>query len=290
MAGDAHTTRWLVLYGAHLFPPRLAAILGDAKPVSSSTVTVRDAFLAFDVPGVPFLEPVYANALLKGLNDAGEWQSTTEKDGGRDGEAYKRWVWERVCPGMTFEGSLPPNLEGMAYELPEADFEAVLKAARAASPNLPSSLYPVCAVKFANGDPSKPLGEISAELLALEPSVRPAGLQPSPQYLGLVLRGAFLNALSRPYVAYLTLIRPYVVSTPEKKRVRTLFRLLLLPSFILFYLPSRILGIPQWRQLGSFLLGGGVTKLRLLEGYVRKWTGSGYVNENDHKALQAMKL
>jgi hypothetical protein len=77
--------------------------------VSSSSALAPDAFLAFSLPGIPFLEPAYATALVKGYNDAGEWEGV-DKDG-RGGEAYRRWVWERCCPGMDYTGEVPPSLE-----------------------------------------------------------------------------------------------------------------------------------------------------------------------------------
>ncbi|GAA5872265.1 hypothetical protein JCM8547_004797 [Rhodosporidiobolus lusitaniae] len=295
MTADASTIRSLVLYGAHLFPAKLASLLDGAHPISSSTARIRDAWLTFDLPGVPFLEPVYANALVKGVNDEGEWYSgfgeKNEQQDERETEAYKRFVWERSCPGVPFEGALPPNLEGIVYELSQADYNLVLSRAQASfpsSPLNPAALVPVRCIKFKDGDDSKPSGEVTADLLVAMPKSRPAGLQPTQQYLGLVVRGAFLSALSLPYLNYLTLLRPYVPSTPEKRLTRSLFRLLLVPSFLIFHLPSKALG-PWWAKLGAILTGGGTGKLRLLERLVRGWSGSGFRNEDDHAAAQATK-
>lgn len=80
--------------------------MGDAKPISTSTVVVKNAWLSFDVSGVPFVEPCYANVLVKGFNDE-DGLALAEKDG----EAYRRWVWERCCPGKRDQGTFPPQLE-----------------------------------------------------------------------------------------------------------------------------------------------------------------------------------
>ncbi|GAA6031728.1 hypothetical protein JCM8097_001955 [Rhodosporidiobolus ruineniae] len=295
MSADAHRTRWLVLYGPHLFPAHLGRLLKGVKPVSSSAVVVHDTWLAFDVPGIPFLQPCYATALVKGFNDDGEWQGSSalkgEKGDARDGEEYKRWVWERACPGMAHEfiGKLPPNLEGLAYELDDGDFDTVLSAVRAASPATPSSLVPLRCTKFVNGDPSNPFGEITAELLVAQPPSRPVGLQPSQKYHRLIMAGAFLNVLSQPYLAHLQSLQPFVPSTRLKSLAQSFFRLLLLPSFLVFYLPSRLLSIPLWGRLGAALFGKGSTKLRLLESAVRPVVGSGYLNEDEHAAAQATR-
>lgn len=96
----------------------------------------------------------------------------------------------------------------------------------------------------------------------------------------LVLRGAFLNTLSQPYLAHLTNLQPF---DPETSRLKTfsryLFTLTLLPSFILFFLPARVLGVPAWGRLGNWLLGAGLRKTRWLEGIVSRWAGSGYRND-----------
>ncbi|GAA5884774.1 hypothetical protein JCM6882_005388 [Rhodosporidiobolus microsporus] len=292
MVSDAPTTRSLVLYGPHLFPPRLRSILGAATPVSSSAVYIPNAWLTFDVPGVPFLEPVYANALVRGVNDqdafAGEEK---EKDGGSREERYSRWVWGRACPGMQFEGELPPSLEGIVYELTDEDYQAVVSSAAAAFPSSSASLVLVHCTKFANGDPAAPTGEVIAELLVAKPPPSSDALQPSQNQLRLVIAGALLSALSRPYIAYLSLLRPFIqTSSPSKALAVKLFRLLLLPSFILFHLPSKLLGLPAWAAFGRLLTGRGVNKLRGLERWMRGSVGSGYINEDDHKAAQTVKL
>ncbi|GAA5843114.1 hypothetical protein JCM11251_003935 [Rhodosporidiobolus azoricus] len=293
MTSDASTSRCLLLYGPHLFPSRLRTILGDAKPLSYSTAYVPSAWLTFDLPGVPFLEPVYANALVKGWNDQEGWAlAAEEKDKSEveEGERYKRWVWAKACPGTAYEGELPPNLEGVVYELSAADFERVVSAAFAAFPSPSANLVPITCVKFSI-DPAASTGEVTAEMLVAEPPRSTDALQPSQKQLRSVIVGALLSVLSRPYIAYLTHLSPYVpTSTPSKALTVKLFRLLLLPSFLLFHLPAKILGTPAWASFGRALTGRGVEKLRWLERWIRGSVGSGYVNEDDHKAAQTVKV
>ena len=95
---------------------KLSQLLQQVKPISSSTVVVSSAFLSF-IPGIPFVEPCYANCIVQGYNDQGEWK---QSGGGRKGkevgdvkesEDYRKWVWERCCPGTEYEGNLPHPLE-----------------------------------------------------------------------------------------------------------------------------------------------------------------------------------
>ncbi|BGP38694.1 hypothetical protein JCM10449v2_002629 [Rhodotorula kratochvilovae] len=260
---------------------RLASIIGDAAPLASNTVVVHDAFLSFDVPGVPFVEPCYANVLIKGVNDDGDWSESVEEEkaDGRESEAYRRWVWARCSPGVDYAGALPRELEGVALELAEDDFCAVIARAVELLPTVPTVLVPVRATRYTNGDPSQSDGEVQAEIIVAQPKRRLAGLQPSRDYHMLVLRGAFLNVLSQPFLAQLTILRPYDPSPPIKALSRRFYRLCLLPSFILFYLPSRVLKAPLWAQLGTVLFGRSVSVLQALERLARGVAGSGYWND-----------
>lgn len=144
----AQEIRSLIIYGPHLFreslplpagaPPltihsgsrtslsldaatKLASILQNVTPLSSTTVVVPSAFLSFDVKGIPFLEPCYANCIVQGYNDHGEWERSVEKQGEkghangeadvRKSEVYKEWVWSRCCTSAEYEGDLPHPLE-----------------------------------------------------------------------------------------------------------------------------------------------------------------------------------
>lgn len=104
----------------------------------------------------------------------------------------------------------------------------------------------------------------------------------------MIVRGAHLNTLSRTYLAHLTLLRPFDPTPSPKPFLASLIRLLLLPSFLFFHLPARILGLHGWGRVGSWLTGRSVRVLRALEGRVRGWTGSGYANEGRVKGTAGM--
>lgn len=95
---------------------KLSKLLHDVTPVSSSAVVVTSAFLSF-IPGIPYVEPCYTSCIIQSYNDEGDWRgSVGEKKGKgvedeRDSEEYRRWIWERCCPGTDYEGNLPHPLE-----------------------------------------------------------------------------------------------------------------------------------------------------------------------------------
>ncbi|GAA6014854.1 hypothetical protein JCM11491_002138 [Sporobolomyces phaffii] len=237
--------RSLIIYGPHLFPPRLASLLQGLAPVSSSTVVVPSAFLSFDIKGVPFLEPCFANCIVQGYNDRIESNSSDDRS-----DAYKRWVWERCATGAEYEGNLPHALEGVVYEMTSSEFDVLLGRLLSASPATRHSLVSVEFTPFVNGDPDaapRPdpsRGENRAELVVFDsvgfPSSGP--LQPTQQYLALILRGAFFTGpLSRTYLAHLFLLRPYDPTRTFANRVLAVVaRVVLVPEFVLVYLPARV--------------------------------------------------
>jgi hypothetical protein len=102
------------------------------------------------------------------------------------------------------------------------------------------------------------------------------------------MRGAFLSVLSLPFLGHLMHIHPYVVSSRPKLLARTFFRLLLLPGFLIFHLPSRALGFPRWGRLGR-ALQAAPERLGRMERVLKRWVGSGYHNEDEHAAGMATK-
>lgn len=191
-------------------------------------------------------------------------------------------------------------VQGVAYALDATDHTAVVQRACAFLPTVPTVLAPVTATRYEKGDPEQPTGSIEGEVLVMQPKDRRPGLQPTAEsvclggppltdkstdlllpnrYHTLVLRGAFLNALSRPFLIHLISLRPFDRSSRLKALARTFYRLCLIPSFLLFYLPARIFAAPAWAEMGGYLLGQGVVKLKALERLARGFVGSGWRND-----------
>ncbi|ORY82362.1 hypothetical protein BCR35DRAFT_303763, partial [Leucosporidium creatinivorum] len=151
--------------------------------------------------GVPYLEPCFTGAIVMGVNDGG-WRGG-EGDGEGAGEEwtkerkeesweYRKWVWERCCPGLEFTGELPPRLEGVAYELTESHWQRVMNFSPSPSPTSATAarayqIVSVEAIIFEKGDSSKELGRLWADMpIVVEEEDREAGLMPTARLvLGL---------------------------------------------------------------------------------------------------------
>lgn len=96
--------------------------------------------------------------------------------------------------------------------------------------------------------------------------------------------GAFFNTLSQPYLGHLILLRPYDPKSLTKRIGRTLFSLLLLPSFLLFHLPGTFMnkmGITAGRGLGASVAGGVLSAAGTMERFARGLFGSGFSNSDE---------
>jgi hypothetical protein len=171
----------------------------------------------------------------------------------------------------------------MVYELILSEFDILLNRLLEASPSAPYSLVPVRYIPFANGDSDNPTStseDNRAEIVVFESSLTSPihHLQPTQQYIALILRGAFFTGpLTRTYLSHLFLLRPYDPTHSLSKRLmRRLVQLILLPQFLFCYLPSRLIpGLRGWNRIAGKNWG-------VLEGIERvfeRWTGkSGWRN------------
>lgn len=69
--------------------------------------------------------------------------------------------------------------QGIAYELTDPDFELVVGRTREMLPTVPTHCVTVRALRFAEGDSSKPLGEISEAQLLVGVAPHSPRLQPT---------------------------------------------------------------------------------------------------------------
>ena len=194
---NLHRTVSLPTSRTHQLTPRaaklLSALLGPTPPLASYTVRVPSAFLSFDFAGIPFVEPCYTSAIVRGVNDRASSAEPGGSERGEEGVEYRRWVWERCCPGLEFTGELPPALEvrplssgricgqeradssqGVAYDLSSTHVAQVVASSE--------PLLPVDCTIFSNGDASISLGTLVAHTLVAPPEFRKKLLQPTARY------------------------------------------------------------------------------------------------------------
>lgn len=222
------------------------------KPISQKNVCVPSLKLNFDLPGIAYTEPCFANS---GWRDAHAAPSPYHKD---------RWR---------------KPLVGVLYELTLADFVHVIQTegGGASYRDVVVDCYEIEA--GAKTVPSDPTGEPIKGHTLFAPAVPnpappnpppiqaqrdrysrpdPSYAQPSARYLKLINDGAAEHDLPVEYRDYLSQIRPYTMTSQKQRLGQFIFGSIWMPIIFFMFFLSRKLSdkdgkLPPWmaRVLGD---------------------------------------
>jgi hypothetical protein len=216
---ESQTVLYLA-YGSNLSDKKF---LGDRgiRPVSSINVQVPELCMTFNLAGIPYIEPCFANsayrrddgsAIIDALDEKTSLMTTTRE--------YRKDQWKKP-------------MIGVVYELTTRDYAKVLSTEGAGSSyqDIVVACYP-----FASSDPSVP-APWKPETTAFKAHTlfaprtkadgsrmrEPSYSQPSARYLKFLTEGAAQHGLPHEYQQYLASIRPYQIRSFRQRVGRTLF-------------------------------------------------------------------
>jgi hypothetical protein len=199
---SAKTSILYLAYGSNLASRSFKGVR-NIIPLSAVNAHVPSLTLNFDFPGIPYLEPCFANTAYSDATPAasGKWQK---------------------------------GLVGVVYELTPNDYRTVLSTEGGGSSykviKVPCYALPVGAPDV---DP-EPRGDTFMVHTLLQPRdtrsalkrvqrPRPNYAQPSARYVNLLIDGAKEHGLPAEYIVYLSTLQPYTVTTSMQKIGKTLF-------------------------------------------------------------------
>ena len=195
-------------YGSNLSAETFRGKRG-IRPLSSINVLVPSLTLTFDLAGVAYLEPCFANTAYRTPPPGQEPYPQDPR--------YRKNRWQK-------------GLVGVLYEVTPADYRTIIatEGAGASYQDVVVPCYPLAA--DLDCTPDEPEGEsVLAHTLLCprdgERQVRPdpAYAQPSHRYLKLLKDGAEEHGLPTDYMAYLASIRGFTVTLLRQKIGRVLF-------------------------------------------------------------------
>lgn len=198
------------------------------RPISSICVVAPQLRLCWNVEGIPYIEPCYANA---------ERQIQYKLDSHR--KATCATIRSEALVGIVYEISIADfahvlRTEGQGYEDVEVDCFQLLSNSKeiAINPNLPS--FRAHAV-LAAGTNMQDRGE----------------MQPSNRYLDLLVAGATEHGLPSEYIASLQVKSTYELSTPRLRIGKFVFSFVwFAPLFVAIMLERQMADgngrIPRW--------------------------------------------
>ena len=229
---DSPTVFYLA-YGSNLSAETFQGKRG-IRPISQLNVVVPDLVLTFDLAGIPYVEPCFANTRYRSQQSV---QGSSEKaallPSGVPARRYHKTRWTKGLVGAVYEvtredfakiisteggGASYQDVLVDCYELPLGEdtvptrpASQPFKAHTLFSPSVPSGSDAPGGVRRSRPDPNY--------------------AQPSRRYLKLLSDGADEHQLPMEYKLYLRQLRPYVATTKGQKIGGAVFMATWFPIF-----------------------------------------------------------
>ncbi|KAI9739671.1 MAG: hypothetical protein M1834_006389 [Cirrosporium novae-zelandiae] len=212
-------------YGSNLCAKTFQGTRG-IRPLSQINVVVPELVLTFDLPGIPYLEPCFANTRYRNQ------KSLTTPD-------YQETKWEKGLVGVVYEVTKKDYAHIIATEGGGASYQDILV-----------DCYPLENAKIIPDNPTnKPFKAHTLYCPAMPPtpstpspsnngrSARPDPnyAQPSPRYLKLITTGADEHTLPSEYQDYLHTLHPYTITTTKQRIGKYTFMAMWAPLLLFLF-------------------------------------------------------
>ncbi|KAI4210974.1 MAG: hypothetical protein LQ351_006201 [Letrouitia transgressa] len=252
------TTVLYLAYGSNLSAETFIKGRG-IRPLSAVNVAVPELVMTFDLPGLPYIEPCFANTAYRNLSSKFSPQalavgSTPAPDPEKVHASNQN---EEPC-----QPQWPHPLIGVVYEVTPSDYAHIIatEGGGASYTDILVSCYPLG--KDLKDSPQRPTGPIFKAHTLLSPHTdQPAPprfsrpdtdhAQPSARYLKLLTDGAAEHCLPSDYQEYLQSLQPFTITTRGQIIGKWVFTVTWLPAIIVAFGLSKILSdnngkIPTW--------------------------------------------
>jgi hypothetical protein len=204
-------------YGSNLCNETFRGVRG-IRPLSQVNVLVPSLRLTFDLPGIPYKEPCFANTALR-VPDA---------------QDYHKDRWHKGLVGVVYEVTLSDYAHIIATEGGGSAYNDILVECYVLPPSntvpsTPDSKPFKAHTLFAPIIDRETKERTTARVTRPDPSYA----QPSARYLKLITDGAAECRLPGEYQEYLNNIRTYTITTKKQEMGKAIFLAIWMP-FIMF--------------------------------------------------------
>jgi hypothetical protein len=262
-ASEEKTILYLA-YGSNLSAETFKGNRG-IRPLSAVNVHVPSLTLTFDLAGIPYIEPCFANTQYRTPPSSKPAAPSISSD-------YHKDRWTKGLIGVVYEvtpedyrtiiateggGASYHDVIVPCYALPKGTKlvdstpgGAPFMAHTLLSPrDSDTTLYQNTNNNTRAGNGSGSGGEINKKSGVTRPD--PSYAQPSARYLKLITDGGEEHNLPAEYMAYLYNIRPYTITTRKQKVGQALFLALWMPIVMAVFGVSKLLAdgdgrVPAW--------------------------------------------
>jgi hypothetical protein len=233
-------------YGSNLCNETFRGVRG-IRPLSQVNVLVPTLRLTFDLPGIPYSEPCFANTALR-IPDAPPSPQSAD---------YHKDRWQKGLVGVVYEVTLRDYAHIIATEGAGSAYHDILVECYV----LPSS----STVPTTPDSPPFKAHTLFAPIVSTTPHATerttrpdPSYAQASARYLKLITDGAMERELPAEYQTYLHELRPYTITTKRQAVGKALFMAIWIPIIMAIFALSRQLQddkgrAPKWLAAFSAL-------------------------------------
>jgi len=234
-------------YGSNLCDETFRGVRG-IRPLSQVNVLVPSLKLTFDLPGIPYQEPCFANTALR-VPDA---------------QDYHKDRWHKGLVGVVYEVTLADYAHIIATEGGGSAYNDILVDCYVLPPvaTVPTTPY---SKPFKAHTLFAPIVDSDNEPRTNDRVTRPdpSYAQPSARYLKLITDGAAERSLPAEYQDYLHDIRTYTITTKKQQVGKTIFLGIWMPFIMFVFALARKMQdkqgrSPAWLAKLSALLFAGM--------------------------------
>lgn len=235
--GSLQTVLYLA-YGSNLSAETFQGKRG-IKPLAQVNVVVPELVMTFDLPGIPYVEPCFANTRFRNNPAPGPSHSApsdTEKQPilRTASSKYHKDRWKKGLVGVVYEVSKKDYAHIIATEGGGASYQDIVVdcyvlAAGEGVPEKPTTEPFKAHTLFSPATPPTPPGQPPPKRGGRFTRPDPSYAQASARYLKLITDGADEHDLPKEYKEYLHDLRPYTITTNKQRLGRFVFLALWMP-------------------------------------------------------------
>ncbi|EJC99510.1 uncharacterized protein FOMMEDRAFT_113015 [Fomitiporia mediterranea MF3/22] len=224
---------WYLAYGSNLYSAVFKA-RRKITPLEERHVLVEGLELTFDLPGIPYLEPRFANCRFS--SESEHEKNKRDLNGPWTGKGALIGVAYLVTP-EDFARVIATEGGGAGYKMVSVKAQVFRRTGKTTSSDSDVGLTGETVHAFT--------------LLALVERTRQCPGQPSPRYLTLIRKGAEEHSLPPRYREYLSSFTPYSPTTLRQKVGRAVSLATWVPPMLAFLLLGQVFtqkdgSHPQW--------------------------------------------
>ncbi|KAI9745727.1 MAG: hypothetical protein M1818_001263 [Claussenomyces sp. TS43310] len=227
-------------YGSNLSAGTFRGVRG-IQPLSQINVLVPELQLSFDLPGIPYNEPCFANTRYR--SDAGG-------DKPAIGNGYHKDRWHKGLVGVVYEVTKADYVTIITTEGSSSAYQDVVvecfeipAGTKITDPNPSTSSFKAHTLYAPYEAPSEPRLPPGSGRGRPDPSYA----QASSRYLKLITDGAEEHDLPQDYRDFLYDLRPYSVTSSRQKMGQTIFLTTWMPFILAIFIWSRQLADKKGR-------------------------------------------